>query len=81
MELPLLNSDLHEHVSLRAIDSYKAKHASQAKELSIKKIPNSVLNHISRLNVHMYGKYREARKTEISVSSVCKFTMRVILLE
>ena len=73
VELPLLNSDLHQHVSLRAIDSYNANHASQAKELSIKNIPNSVVSHISRLNVDMYAKYREAKKTEISVSSVCKF--------
>ena len=73
VELPLLNSDLHRRVSVGAIECYNAMDASQAKELSIRNIPTSVLNHISRLNVHMYGKYREVRKTDIILSSVGKF--------
>ena len=67
VDLPLDNYKVHTQVALEAAGCYDLIDGSEKKLRDFHKTPDIVLDHICTLNLHMYGMYREVRRTNLEV--------------
>ena len=68
-DIPITNFKLHRKVSMKAIQCFEEMQTTNTRLLTISKLPNVVLSHISKLNMKLYNFYREVRDEEIDATT------------